>query len=139
MRISDWSSDVCSSDLPPQGQRRRTARKARCRVAGTQRRKRPADGGPIAVLSPVLPCRVTGFSRRSISPTTPLMACPFRRRAMARSEEHTSELQSLMRISYAVLRLKKKSTHHDYFFFQPKTTTHQHQSHKSLNHSHTND
>src|SRR3546814_4774463 len=32
--------------------------------------------------------------------------------AEARSEEHTSELQSLMRISYAVLCLKKKNTHH---------------------------
>src|SRR3546814_5548240 len=31
---------------------------------------------------------------------------------MARSEEHTSELQSLMRISYAVFCLKKKHTHH---------------------------
>src|SRR3546814_3162864 len=33
-----------------------------------------------------------------------------RRRAIRRSEEHTSELQSLMRISYAVFCLKKKST-----------------------------
>src|SRR3546814_7387924 len=33
------------------------------------------------------------------------------RRALARSEEHTSELQSLMRISYAVFCLKKKNTH----------------------------
>src|SRR3546814_4669226 len=36
--------------------------------------------------------------------------------AVARSEEHTSELQSLMRISYAVFCLKKKQsthTHHD--------------------------
>src|SRR3546814_5452340 len=32
--------------------------------------------------------------------------------AMARSEEHTSELQSLMRISYAVFCLKKKNTIH---------------------------
>src|SRR3546814_3710393 len=31
---------------------------------------------------------------------------------IARSEEHTSELQSLMRISYAVLCLKKKNTQH---------------------------
>src|SRR3546814_3794789 len=31
----------------------------------------------------------------------------------ARSEEHTSELQSLMRISYAVFCLKKKNTHND--------------------------
>src|SRR3546814_8291083 len=35
----------------------------------------------------------------------------YRRRAGYRSEEHTSELQSLMRISYAVFCLKKKNTH----------------------------
>src|SRR3546814_5431585 len=34
-----------------------------------------------------------------------------RRNAQERSEEHTSELQSLMRISYAVFCLKKKKTH----------------------------
>src|SRR3546814_5158899 len=34
-----------------------------------------------------------------------------RKRAHVRSEEHTSELQSLMRISYAVFCLKKKKTH----------------------------
>src|SRR3546814_5966594 len=33
---------------------------------------------------------------------------------LMRSEEHTSELQSLMRISYAVFCLKKKTTHNDY-------------------------
>src|SRR3546814_5051433 len=33
------------------------------------------------------------------------------REGAARSEEHTSELQSLMRISYAVFRLKKKKSH----------------------------
>src|SRR3546814_5835667 len=33
---------------------------------------------------------------------------------LARSEEHTSELQSLMRISYAVFCLKKKQSHHTY-------------------------
>src|SRR3546814_8721800 len=38
----------------------------------------------------------------------------------ARSEEHTSELQSLMRISYAVFCLKKKITHQD-----TKTSTNQ--------------
>src|SRR3546814_3605392 len=36
---------------------------------------------------------------------------PVRHRAQQRSEEHTSELQSLMRISYAVFCLKKKKTH----------------------------
>src|SRR3546814_3219336 len=36
----------------------------------------------------------------------------FRARHVVRSEEHTSELQSLMRISYAVFCLKKKNTNH---------------------------
>src|SRR3546814_4118717 len=38
-----------------------------------------------------------------------LIAIPFLLRAIGRSEEHTSELQSLMRISYAVFCLKKKN------------------------------
>src|SRR3546814_9282089 len=48
--------------------------------------------------------------------TVPLMIGPFRRSRITapllrfRSEEHTSELQSLMRISYAVFCLKKKNT-----------------------------
>src|SRR3546814_2309327 len=37
------------------------------------------------------------------------------RLAELRSEEHTSELQSLMRLSYAVFCLKKKKTHHPYY------------------------
>src|SRR3546814_10684986 len=51
-------------------------------------------------------CR--GFSRRH---SRPLPACPWpppSGRNLRRSEEHTSELQSLMRISYAVFCLKKK-------------------------------
>src|SRR3546814_8303590 len=42
------------------------------------------------------------------------------RQQPARSEEHTSELQSLMRISYAVFCLKKKTTNISY---QPQSTT----------------
>src|SRR3546814_5571812 len=38
-----------------------------------------------------------------------------------RSEEHTSELQSLMRLSYAVFCLKKKKTQHNYKTRQPDT------------------
>src|SRR3546814_6542483 len=37
-----------------------------------------------------------------------------------RSEEHTSELQSLMRISYAVFCLKKKKQHHTNYTFHPQ-------------------
>src|SRR3546814_8625822 len=104
MRISDWSSDVCSSDLDhperhplPQGQQ----------AGGAGRRI--ADGDP--------ELRVTTADRHR-SPRTrtrPRAAGTTRRTSTgpaARSEEHTSELQSLMRISYAVFCLKKKTTRH---------------------------
>src|SRR3546814_3010010 len=42
-----------------------------------------------------------------------LEVVPARHRAVARSEEHTSELQSLMRNSYAVFCLKKKKNEHE--------------------------
>src|SRR3546814_6033164 len=38
-----------------------------------------------------------------------------------RSEEHTSELQSLMRISYAVFCLKKKKKHNTHTYYNPTT------------------
>src|SRR3546814_7373135 len=44
-----------------------------------------------------------------------------------RSEEHTSELQSLMRISYAVFCLKKKTKYPTIHYQYQTTTTHQHQ------------
>src|SRR3546814_2651048 len=84
MRISDWSSDVCSSDL-------RDARPNRPQRACRESTHRPC-------LRPVhadKPRQVQAVRR------------PHRCRA-DRSEEHTSELQSLMRISYAVFCLKKK-------------------------------
>src|SRR3546814_4377440 len=49
-----------------------------------------------------------------------------------RSEEHTSELQSLMRISYAVFCLKKKN--HNYSFIEPNTTTNTITSHSNHHH-----
>src|SRR3546814_5259774 len=58
--------------------------------------------------------------RRGISRDEPYL-CAFRF-AVGRSEEHTSELQSLMRISYAVFCLKKK-------LIQTNTTTDHHTSH----------
>src|SRR3546814_10348628 len=49
-----------------------------------------------------------------LDPVVIQTTCEYRRQTgePGRSEEHTSELQSLMRISYAVLCLKKKSKHH---------------------------
>src|SRR3546814_6927167 len=88
MRISDWSSDVCSSDL-------------RAELAGAHSRTLNADGQCL-----LLPCQggrpsnmTQAFLRTRAAKT---MLRP------QRSEEHTSELQSLMRISYAVFCLKKK-------------------------------
>src|SRR3546814_9013163 len=50
---------------------------------------------------------------------------------IARSEEHTSELQSLMRISYAVFCLQKKK----YLQLQKLTNTHQHNNTNQTNHT----
>src|SRR3546814_3498008 len=98
MRISDWSSDVCSSDL--------IYRHSPERSFGA------AAGGIVECLYGMVerPRR----SRPSQAPRTDLAQwrLQFRRcdrRTGKRSEEHTSELQSLMRISYAVFCLKKKN------------------------------
>src|SRR3546814_7586082 len=97
MRISDWSSDVCSSDLP----RCRGARAQRLRqeVYCRLQRARPDFSGERRIRR-----RTTRMGRGA---SLPILRMPgqFGR---FRSEEHTSELQSLMRISYAVFCLKKK-------------------------------
>src|SRR3546814_1951030 len=95
MRISDWSSDVCSSDL--EGRCRR-----RSETSGRHRRSR-CRGGTFDWRQYLRTGRRAGRSVR------------MRPKRESRSEEHTSELQSLMRISYAGFCLKKKnktSTNH---------------------------
>src|SRR3546814_2265402 len=89
MRISDWSSDVCSSDL-----KWFVNGRAICRY-GIRRRERGSDR------------RISGATGRSRVARSGLM--PHGDAVGERSEEHTSELQSLMRISYAVFCLKKKN------------------------------
>src|SRR3546814_1635360 len=86
MRISDWSSDVCSSDLDSSRRQRGLA------LPGERRCAPDADRGD----------RDAG---RAASGVGQGRQCP---PACRRSEEHTSELQSLMRISYAVFCWKKK-------------------------------
>src|SRR3546814_7259291 len=98
MRISDWSSDVCSSDLPPLRGR------AGAGVPAGRRQPDPlfAAGGRGAIGQ---------ISGRRDARRRPLLALPQDGGTAGgdgRSEEHTSELQSLMRISYAVFCLKKK-------------------------------
>src|SRR3546814_4099575 len=103
MRISDWSSDVCSSDLIDrldrlfqhfdQG-RHLVARRAEYRRSLLCGQRRP--------LSLRQPQRCGDDHEHHVLAGEP------RRVQDRRSEEHTSELQSLMRISYAVFCLKKK-------------------------------
>src|SRR3546814_2877919 len=107
MRISDWSSDVCSSDLA-RGGRSRSARHGRVarRVARrSDNELRHARAYPaLAAIHATSPFAADRFRHRGQS------AGPDQRsRRRSRSEEHTSELQSLMRISYAVFCLKKKT------------------------------
>src|SRR3546814_3935999 len=126
MRISDWSSDVCSSDLTTT-----RAGAARRRPAGAR-----AEDSSRAVLTALRRIiRATDLHSKQLSRevglTTPQVVVlqavrdlgevttgQLSRRVslsqgtvttILRSEEHTSELQSLMRISYAVFCLKKKT------------------------------
>src|SRR3546814_953472 len=103
MRISDWSSDVCSSDLlagkywPENSRPSRSVQRSSCtRTVSTMSRSSAALGSNRTRRSPV---------------------------SRSRSEEHTSELQSLMRNSYAVFCLKKKKHHNNI------TYTHIHERH----------
>src|SRR3546814_10469441 len=96
MRISDWSSDVCSSDLIA----------LILQDTGDQH----ADVGFVVDDEDFVSHALQLFPQ----PASRCRRPPARRccrpllRAAGRSEEHTSELQSLMRISYAVFCLKKK-------------------------------
>src|SRR3546814_2013925 len=104
MRISDWSSDVCSSDLG--GQHRDLQRLGRVRQGLFQLlHQRPLEHRRIPQAPAVVAVRCVDddAAARAGGPRR------IRRRwDQLRSEEHTSELQSLMRISYAVFCLKKK-------------------------------
>src|SRR3546814_7847786 len=141
MRISDWSSDVCSSDLVV-GQ----AERPDAIVGGNDDRQRQVIGSRrigclVTEIRSIPVCRiewphfawieyraVRGFElvcrparqtvavrirdRKAQSRERLHRQCGRTRNAgddrIVRSEEHTSELQSLMRISYAVFCLKKK-------------------------------
>src|SRR3546814_8089717 len=103
MRISDWSSDVCSSDLL----RARLCGARELRLGG-DRRARPAvlrRRAPRPVLRRAVPSRAVSRDRGAAAGQLSAVGAM----SAARSEEHTSELQSLMRISYAVFCLKKKT------------------------------
>src|SRR3546814_2862523 len=110
MRISDWSSDVCSSDLsgPEQSQ---------IPVIPPI----PAYAERVSILPPLVhhgPDAQAEFDKMIDQPREypehRMIGAEEKRpdiirKYIDRSEEHTSELQSLMRISYAVFYLKKKN------------------------------
>src|SRR3546814_2397931 len=115
MRISDWSSDVCSSDLGDH------ASEDQEHKSGNQADRRGDDAGDLAgrkdanalddhrFLPMPAGCRRSDSRpvRGQVQPRA-LDLAGRSKRSWLRSEEHTSELQSLMRISYAVFCLKKK-------------------------------
>src|SRR3546814_1748620 len=116
MRISDWSSDVCSSDLRPglgeeaEHQRRRERPRLRGEVAAAKDAhaaflEHLAFDGLLQRLA-----RLDEAGQGGIAMRRPAGVAAEQQAAAVgdRSEEHTSELQSLMRISYAVFCLKKK-------------------------------
>src|SRR3546814_6221229 len=123
MRISDWSSDVCSSDLAADENAQRQRNVDEAQWAGAQVEPMQADE---AAADPQQPGSRRLDARRRVArrllPLRPAhqvhrhereqdQADPVDRMRQHRSEEHTSELQSLMRISYAVSCLKKKTKH----------------------------
>src|SRR3546814_8449811 len=108
MRISDWSSDVCSSDLALHGALRAVGQGPRL---ARRRQPRHDHGNPRGPRcgqeqGPHLPAPRP--SRPEDPARAPARHLGKRQDLCRRSEEHTSELQSLMRISYAVFCLKKK-------------------------------
>src|SRR3546814_3011670 len=144
MRISDWSSDVCSSDLErcrraTGGGPRDRRSHSRCRIRSCDGCRAPGrDAASCRLCGPAMPpyCWSAAMTFSPEGPYGTIVTGPpveqanaaiillhgrgQRAQAMlelarqldlpsvARSEEHTSELQSLMRISYAVFCLKKK-------------------------------
>src|SRR3546814_9676693 len=104
MRISDWSSDVCSSDLI---------------VIGLTERGVGVEGVGIGTAEIIVPVAIDGLDRIGVDIDAERIANRRQRQSGSqqeiaigarrlRSEEHTSELQSLMRISYAVFCLTNK-------------------------------
>src|SRR3546814_7719154 len=131
MRIRYWSSDVCSSDLVHAVDQRRQRRhrhadrgdhgvafgqvgdEARIALAeadqGLALLFHPAHRE--AALAAIAPGDISQRWKQAVGGDVADALQVLEQHALLRSEEHTSELQSLMRISYAVFFLKKKNNH----------------------------
>src|SRR3546814_4437018 len=112
MRISDWSSDVCSSDLSIL--RHAASLPSQCPTA-----KKSAWG-----MEDARGFAIEGLCRNPASePVGSPSPADSPQSSSSRSEEHTSELQSLMRISYAVFCLKKKKLCANSLYYVKKPQT----------------
>src|SRR3546814_3920656 len=131
MRISDWSSDVCSSDLKgaPKNVAPRIGLGESAPAINVEKVTLVYEDGSRIVM-PTEPSQITYYAHKTVLQDGRTLAdligqVPFgpmelgegrsetlklnpAQRMKPRSEEHTSELQSLMRTSYAVFCLKKK-------------------------------
>src|SRR3546814_3018267 len=130
MRISDWSSDVCSSDLSEPYRIKNGAwilsrdwEKVGRYYQGKQRRLPPFEYSVTRTIDDLFAARDWLLQSRLIATDVETACHPAQITCngytgihpsgqVRRSEEHTSELQSLMRISYAVFCLKKKNERH---------------------------
>src|SRR3546814_2917814 len=114
MRISDWSSDVCSSDLHIADV---ASEERGFRVSGAHEAQQAPCVAPYVQNARAVNFDVFGIAlikqeashRKTARIEVVLKKCRCRP-YYGRSEEHTSELKSLMRISYAVFCMKKKNT-----------------------------
>src|SRR3546814_9111707 len=113
MRISDWSSDVCSSDLFSEVGKKTPLFARFSTVAGERGAadaERDIRGFALKFYTEEGNWDIVGNSTPVFFFRDPLRFSDLNH-AIKRSEEHTSELQSLMRISYAVFCLKKNKKH----------------------------
>src|SRR3546814_2228644 len=113
MRISDWSSDVCSSDLGCSWSNICAVNLGAPLTADADgvcasQAITAAAGGTINGAFATGGVATFDVPRNVVAAWTTAAVLPV---TGTRSEEHTSELQSPMRISYAVFRLKQKNNH----------------------------
>src|SRR3546814_8436617 len=111
MRISDWSSDVCSSDLAELAYGiKLTYDNLSVKPKSMQEMRRQDQNLSVLRNDPIVRRRGRPANNAAHSvPEQRMLDLAFHSFAQkGRSEEHTSELQSLMRLSYAVFCLKKK-------------------------------
>src|SRR3546814_1556874 len=105
MRISDWSSDVCSSDLLKSARRKLGTSDSWSAAQLLRALENPTKSSDTNKSGSPRPSIVTQNHSTDTSAFEPVVV-------ERRSEEHTSELQSLMRTSYAVFCLKQKTIAH---------------------------